>query len=191
MIEAVLAEAGCRLAGLDGLAVTIGPGSFTGIRTGLAMARGLALVTGLRILPITTLQALAQVAAREAGAALPLLAVLDARRGQVFCQSFSAGGEPLDMPRCLLPEDAAMLARGPSRLVGNGVPLVLACLSPQARLGLVSSAGRLDARAVALAAFAALARGGSSVAGPEVRPLYLRPADARPDAGRALLRVGA
>ena len=186
MLEAVLAEAGCDLDALDAMAVTTGPGSFTGIRTGLAMVRGLALVTGHRIFPVTTLAALAASALRSAGARAPVLAVIDARRGQVYHQLFAATGEPQGAAEAAVPAAAAAAVRDEVRLVGNGAAL----LSPYLPDATVLRAVRLDAAAVAEAARLAAAAGVPPVGGPAVRPFYARPADARADAGRSLLRVG-
>ena len=185
LIEAVLARAGSGLDTLDGLAVTIGPGSFSGIRTGLAAARGLALATGLRTVPVTTLEALAAplVDGRER---LPIAAIMDARRGQVFLQRFDPAGAPLGEPEALTPEAAAATLEGPWRLVGNGAALIVPYLAQQAA---TVAAGRLDAAAVALAAERALARGATTVAGFGLSPCYARGADARPGAGRPLLVV--
>ena len=187
LIEAVLAEASLELDDLDGLAVTVGPGSFSGIRTGLAAARGLALATGLRTMPVTTLEALAAPWHDRTTAALPLAAVLDARRGQVFLQRFAADGRPLDRPQALAPAAAAARLDGPVRLVGNGAAGLLPYLDqPVQHLG----DGRLDAGGVALAAERALSRGGAAVGGFELHPCYARGADARPGAGRPLVDVG-
>lgn len=192
MLEAVLAESGCALEHLEALAVTVGPGSFTGIRTGLALARGLALVTGLEGFAVTTLAALAAPLAgplaMAEGQAAPIAALLDARRGQVYLQRFSGSAQALDRPQVLTPEAAAAKLGGgePVRLVGSGAPLVQAHLAEGAASRVEM---RLDARGVAAAAFAMAKSGKSPVAGFELGPLYLRPADARPDAGRSLLRA--
>ena len=185
LIEAVLAEAGVDLDALDGLAVTVGPGSFSGIRTGLAAARGLALVTGLATVPVTTLEALA--APLIAGnTELPIAAIMDARRGQVFLQRFDQTGAPLTSPEALTPEAAAATLEGAWRLVGNGAALVAPHLVHRA---VAVAPGRLDAAGVALAAERALAQGTTPVDGFRLHPCYARGADARPGAGRALVRL--
>jgi tRNA threonylcarbamoyladenosine biosynthesis protein TsaB len=184
-IEAVLAEAGVDLDALDGLAVTVGPGSFSGIRTGLAAARGLALVTGLATVAVTTLEALA--APLFAGdAELPIAAVMDARRGQVFLQRFAQAGASLGPPEAFTPEAAAATLAGAWQLVGNGAALVVPHLAQQA---VAVTRGRLDAAGVALAAERALAQGTTPVDGFGLHPCYARGADARPGAGRALVRL--
>src|ERR1700686_1652411 len=82
MVDAVLAEAQVSLSMLDGIAASIGPGAFTGVRISVAVAQGLAFGAGLRVAPVTTLEALAsQVMGRGASHAL---ACLDARMGEVY-----------------------------------------------------------------------------------------------------------
>lgn len=92
-LDALLRQAGAHMRELDGLAVGIGPGSFTGIRIGLATARGLSLALGVPVAGVSTLDALAA----GAPGAVP---VIDARRGEVFVLQ----GEP----KVLLPEDVEL-----------------------------------------------------------------------------------
>jgi tRNA threonylcarbamoyladenosine biosynthesis protein TsaB len=189
MLADLVAETGLGSADMDGLAVTIGPGSFSGIRTGLAAARALALVHRLPVFGVRTFEALAAPLAREPGDERPIAAVIDARRGQVYVQVLSHRGLPLAVPASLDPEAAAAVLVAPLRLVGNGVPLVRPFL-PQGS-GFEPVEVSLDAAAVALAAEAAAERGVRPIDGMALKPFYLRDADARPDAGRALLPVGA
>jgi tRNA threonylcarbamoyladenosine biosynthesis protein TsaB len=88
MVEAVLAEAQVSLSVLDGIAASIGPGSFTGVRISVAVAQGLAFGAGLRIVPVSTLEALAFQAVRSGAA--HALACLDARMGEVYWGCFTA-----------------------------------------------------------------------------------------------------
>jgi len=91
MIDAAFRRSGSSLEQMDGIAVSIGPGSFTGLRIGLSVAKGLAYAGAKPILPVPTLQAMAQKAADAAGSSgreelvLPLL---DARRGEVYCSLY-------------------------------------------------------------------------------------------------------
>jgi tRNA threonylcarbamoyladenosine biosynthesis protein TsaB len=102
-VDALLRQAGAHTRELEGIAVGTGPGSFTGIRIGLATARGLALALGVPVAGVSTLDAL------SAGApgAVP---VIDARRGEVFVL--------LEAPRALAP--TALLVRRGTLCVGNG-----------------------------------------------------------------------
>ena len=122
LIDAVLGEAGVRLAQLDGIAAGVGPGSFTGVRIGVAVAQGLSYGAGVPVVPVTSLEALA-FAAIESGADR-VIACLDARMGEVYWGCFAA--EPLRGLRALgsLDVSAAGLVRLPSadhyRGVGRG-----------------------------------------------------------------------
>jgi tRNA threonylcarbamoyladenosine biosynthesis protein TsaB len=136
-VDECLARAGCALEEIDGIAVTVGPGSFTGLRVGLATAKGLALATGAWLIGAPTLRAFAYAflrAHREDAHAGELLCVcLDARRGEVYAALFAVddGGGNLTLERrldtaVLRPADlAAQLAGlGPRtatlRVVGDG-----------------------------------------------------------------------
>jgi len=102
-VDALLRQAGAHTRELDGIAVGIGPGSFTGVRIGLATARGLALALGVPVAGVSTLDALAA----GAPGGVP---VIDARRGEIFVL--------LDEPRVLAP---AAFPLAPGMLcVGNG-----------------------------------------------------------------------
>jgi tRNA threonylcarbamoyladenosine biosynthesis protein TsaB len=109
-LERLLARAGVTLADCDALAVTVGPGSFTGIRIGIATAQGLGAARGL---PIWTCSSLLAHAAAQAGAAAgPLAVVLDARRGEVFAALYDgtdAVPRALIEPFCAVPRRAAAI----------------------------------------------------------------------------------
>jgi tRNA threonylcarbamoyladenosine biosynthesis protein TsaB len=88
MVEAVLAEAEVSLSMLDGIAASIGPGAFTGVRIGVAVAQGLAFGAGLGVVPVSTLEALAFHVMRRGGR--QAVACLDARMGEVYWGCFAA-----------------------------------------------------------------------------------------------------
>ncbi|MFC3132579.1 tRNA (adenosine(37)-N6)-threonylcarbamoyltransferase complex dimerization subunit type 1 TsaB, partial [Microbaculum marinum] len=93
MLDRVLGEAGVSYGDIDRFAVTVGPGTFTGVRVGVAAVRGLSLVTGKPAIAVTTLEGLAETARARADAlAGPLLVAVDARREEVYAQVFGAGG---------------------------------------------------------------------------------------------------
>jgi tRNA threonylcarbamoyladenosine biosynthesis protein TsaB len=123
IVDEVLRRAGATLAEVGLLAVGIGPGSFTGVRIGMATAKGLRLATGLPLVGVPSLDALA---AAAVGARGPLAAVLDARRDEVFlsvAQATAAGREPLLAPTHGSPEAmgaAARAAAGPGELLAIG-----------------------------------------------------------------------
>src|SRR5690348_9361970 len=124
LIARVMAQAGLRMTALDRIAVTVGPGSFTGLRVGVAAARGIALAAAKPAIGLTTLAAYAapHVAADET---LPLLAAIDARHDHVYMQLFGAGGRTLIAPRLAPLRDAVRAATaGPARLVGSAAQLI-------------------------------------------------------------------
>lgn len=102
MIADVLEEAGVAFADLDRIAVTTGPGTFTGVRVGVATARGMAVASGLSLVGITTLEAVAA-GVRKSGVepGRAIASVFDARREQVYVQCFSTKLEPLTEPQAL------------------------------------------------------------------------------------------
>jgi tRNA threonylcarbamoyladenosine biosynthesis protein TsaB len=162
MAAEVMAGAGFDDVGT--IVVTLGPGSFTGLRVGLAFAKGLALATGAPLAGVGTLQALAASAGGVAAG------VIDARRGLVYVQAFDAGCA-LGEPEVISIEEAAARLQSLTdlTLVGPGAPL-LADAMPNARL---------DPRpAPDLAALGRLAALATPAA--DLRPLYLRAPDARP-----------
>jgi tRNA threonylcarbamoyladenosine biosynthesis protein TsaB len=129
LVVEVLAQAGCDWTEIDLLAVGIGPGTFTGLRIGVATARALAHARGLPLVGVSTLESLATGAsgtARDSGHDVTL-AVLDARRREVFAAAWSSapddGGDPLLSPAAVSPALLAESAQGlgQSRLaIGDG-----------------------------------------------------------------------
>ncbi|AQR60450.1 tRNA (adenosine(37)-N6)-threonylcarbamoyltransferase complex dimerization subunit type 1 TsaB [Brevundimonas sp. LM2] len=117
-----VAAAGGGFEALDRIGVTVGPGSFTGLRVGLAFAQGLGAALDRPVVGISTLQALA--ASAPGGPAGPIAAVIDARRGEVYLQRF-ADGAPLGPPEAL-DVDAARgrLDDADWTLVGSGAGLL-------------------------------------------------------------------
>ena len=184
LIDAALRAAEVRYQDLDVIAVNHGPGSFTGVRVGVAAARALALALARPVIAINALEVLAAaVGARTAGT---IVAALDARRGQVYVQMFDHRLAALGAPSALAPEEVRLDAAAPPvHLVGSGAALLGARLAdaPPALAETVEA----DATAVARQALARLAAGERPIAGQAVRPLYLRPPDARlPESSRAL-----
>jgi tRNA threonylcarbamoyladenosine biosynthesis protein TsaB len=114
-VEEALAAAGVEWDAVTRLAVGVGPGSFTGLRIGIATARGLAQARRIPVTGVSTLEALARGAeapgggaAAAAGARAPILAVLDARRGEAFAAAWGAGAFA---PAALAPEALAERVR--------------------------------------------------------------------------------
>jgi tRNA threonylcarbamoyladenosine biosynthesis protein TsaB len=120
MAGALLAEAGIGWNALQRIAVGVGPGTFTGLRVGVATARGLAQSLEIAPVGVSSLRALAEAVGDKDGG--QLLVAIDARRGEVFAATYAAG-EELEPPRALAPKDlAGVLAGADSRwlAVGDG-----------------------------------------------------------------------
>lgn len=178
VIERLLAEHGLTYQDLDLIAVNRGPGSFTGIRSGVALTRGLALAADLPVLGITSHEALA--AALDRDDERSSMVALDARRGEVYVQAFTSEGSALGEIEAKAPDKvAAEMATGRWRLAGSGAGLVAEKLDAGADVS-VSDMPPIDARMVMRAANAKLAAGVVPTAGFECRPLYVRAPDAVP-----------
>jgi len=106
MIEELLGEAAIALDGVGRIAVGSGPGTFTGLRVGIATARGLAQSLGVELVAVSSLRALAHGAlAAEADPVRPLIAAIDARRGEVFAAAYSALEDELADGRAVAPDE--------------------------------------------------------------------------------------
>lgn len=176
-VERVLADAGRDLAEVDVFAATAGPGTFTGIRVGLATAAGLARALGRPVAGIGTLEALVATARLELGGDAPVIAVVDARRGQLYAGHAPAGSPTLSWgPELVEPgELVARVAETPgARVAASAADLVeaLPAFVP-------ATNGSPLACGVGLAVGARLARDGVDGL-PAARPVYVRPPDAVP-----------
>jgi tRNA threonylcarbamoyladenosine biosynthesis protein TsaB len=174
MVQELLAEAGIRLADCDAVAFGAGPGSFTGVRTACGVAQGLAFGAALPVLPLVTLEAMAQ-ACRERTGAGDVLAVLDARMGEVYWAQYrwADGWQVVSAPALSAPEAVAPVAAERLAACGNGFAAY-----PEGFAGKEFAAGALadivpHARALARLAAAALAAG-QAVPAAQAQPLYLR-----------------
>ncbi len=124
MVQEAVAAAGIQFSDIDRLAACSGPGTFTGVRIGLAFVRGLALVLNVPATGITTFAALAQ-SCRADAAGRDIWVIQDARRGEIYLQGFDGDGEPLQPASVLAIADASELLSDKSGLaVGSGARLV-------------------------------------------------------------------
>lgn len=178
LVDAAMREAGLAAGALDLVAVTVGPGGFTGIRVGLAAARGIALASGAGLFGVTGFEAVAA-ALRVAGAGMQrLLVAIESRREDLYIQLFDRDGRPLAPPASAMP---AALARMP-QLDGRAGALVVAG-DAAARAAAALPRGRVarivDDAADAAAGAAILAYRGwlAGTRGNPALPLYLRPPD--------------
>jgi tRNA threonylcarbamoyladenosine biosynthesis protein TsaB len=118
MIQDTLTEAGLRLSDLDGLAFGAGPGSFTGLRIACGVAQGLALATGLPVIGISTLEAIAQQNAHDR-----IVVALDARMGEIYHAAYIRQGNrwnPVSEPALCQPQHAPALPDDGWMACGNG-----------------------------------------------------------------------
>jgi tRNA threonylcarbamoyladenosine biosynthesis protein TsaB len=177
LIDRVLEKAGIDLKTVERIAVTIGPGSFTGIRVGVAAGRGFALALGIPAVGVTTLAVIAA-AHRHQAAGRPVLVAMDAKRGEVYLQMFGADGVSGSQPEAMLIEDAqALAATFDGLVVGSAAPLLR---------GDIADAADTMTNVFPIAAVAQL--GAGMAASDKPKPLYLRGPDAKPQLGFAVAR---
>ena len=175
MVRETMAASGLAWAGLDLIAVTVGPGSFTGVRVGLAAARAMAMAANRPLAGVTVMEALAAAVPRARLEGRHLGVALDARRGRIFFQEFDSRRRPRGPAR--LVERVGLAAAGAAMLViGDGA---------DAFTGLADlDAGplRVDARHVAAVAARRHGPEGEPLPARFPAPLFLREPDAlRPD----------
>lgn len=176
MIETAMQQAGLTYPDLDVIAVGIGPGSFTGIRIGMAAAHGFALSGNIPLMGITTLQAMVFESLHD-HTAVPtspkgcIGAVMHAGKGQYYCQWFASNAQsPVgDATLCSLQEAAIQAPSGQLCLVGNAAA-ELAALLPNAHITDI-----MFPRAEHIARLAALSQSHTH----HLEPLYIRPPDAK------------
>jgi tRNA threonylcarbamoyl adenosine modification protein YeaZ len=183
VIDEALAAAGTAYADLDRLMVSVGPGSFTGIRVGVSAARGLALALKIPAVGVTTLEALA-FEAHKKHAGRNVLALLDGGRGELRAALYGAAGEEIAPPAVIdLDTAVRMAARDGAILVGTAADMVNAAAG-----GALDIAGRQATADIATYATIGLAK---TDAGARPTPLYLRSADAKVQEGFAVARQDA
>ena len=171
MVQDTMALAGVRFADLNRIAVTTGPGTFTGVRIGLAMARGLGVALNI---PITGINSLAAIAANETAKTLPIVVAVDARAEEIYFASYDQSGFELTAPVVVPLAEARKLTPTHSvALLGTGAELLLQKLGSHNHL-------RSDVGDLPIAAnFVRVTANMSSPASPP-EPLYLRAPDVKP-----------
>jgi tRNA threonylcarbamoyladenosine biosynthesis protein TsaB len=177
LVERTLADAGLGIADVDGLAVSIGPGSFTGLRIGLAFAKGVAYAGRVPLAAVPTLEALAWVA--DASPEERICAALDARKQEVYAALFAAtseGPRRLTPDLALRPADLAARLEPPCVLVGDATDVYGAVLGARAAIRPFAThhpRGGIVARLGAVR----LARGEAAEVG-ALEPTYVRASEA-------------
>ncbi|MGD9785355.1 MAG: tRNA (adenosine(37)-N6)-threonylcarbamoyltransferase complex dimerization subunit type 1 TsaB [Hyphomicrobiaceae bacterium] len=189
MIAEALAAARLTARQLDRIAVTVGPGTFTGARIGIAAARALALSSGASTVGASSLAVMAEHAAfslAEEREGRALIVAVDARRGEVYAQLFGDdGGQPEGPPAALTFVGAATLGgQRPLVVVGSGAEMVAAEARRAGRDAIARLPGLLPDAGDLLWLAARTAPSERALT-----PLYLRPADAKPQMGKSIERA--
>lgn len=187
MIGEVMEECGLDFHGLDGIAVTVGPGAFTGLRIGLAVARALALAAPMPIIGITTFAALARAVPDAERSGRLLVIAVNGKRRDVYVEMTDSRGRIVTEATTFDPAAGpAALPGDPLLIAGDGGPQLRAAFEgcgevgedADARIRFSEAMGPPDAAHVASAGGAVLAGGGRHPVVPP-RPLYVRAPDAR------------
>src|SRR6266436_150795 len=184
-VDRLLIDCGLAPADLDGLAVSVGPGSFTGLRVGIATVKALAMALDLPVAAVPTLDALAS---RLPFADAPVCPILDARKSEVYLSLYRwrDGGMAREWDYLALPPElAAARLDAPVILLGDGIE---ACRPWLDRLGAEARVAPAAQRMPSAASVAVLGRAalsaGEGVGGDSLAPLYLRPPEAELKARR-------
>ena len=183
LIARVMKASDLDVADLDRIAVTTGPGSFTGLRVGIAAARGLALAGNVPVVGVSTLSAYA---APYLGIddKTPVVVAIDARHGQVYLQAFGPSGATLVAPRLApLSEAVHAASAAPVRIIGSAAQAVADALSATGPAPVA-----IDARAAPDIGWVAQIGAVVPEATAPPKPQYLRAPDAQPQHAASLPR---
>jgi len=178
LVQHALSASGIGADEISEIGVTLGPGTFTGVRIGLAAARGFRVATGVPVTGVGTLELLAFRAGRR-WPDRPVMAALDARRNQVYAQYFRRGGgawpEAWSFPAAMPAAEAASQLVPGTVLTGSGAPLIATAEAPE--VSICDGEARPDATdLIALLS----ARPQPTRNAPAPNPIYLRAPDATP-----------
>lgn len=179
----VLERSGRRYSDLDRIAVGCGPGSFTGVRVGVAAARGFSLALKIPAVGISTLTAIAEESRPEA-VGRKILVAIDARREEIYTAIFDGDGNCLQGPEVSTVEKAADYARKNNPiLAGNAAMAIADEIGSEPGFGMIAATSSIET----------IARIGSMISAEAnpAKPAYLRAPDAKPQSGFAVARTQA
>jgi tRNA threonylcarbamoyl adenosine modification protein YeaZ len=180
VVESTMKQAGVDYSGLGAVAVSVGPGSFTGVRVGVSAARGFAMALKIPAIGVTTLEAIAA-EARERFGARSVMSALDAGRDEINAAIYDELGMQVYGPSVTALSDAAELAREYSPVLAGSAAIAIAAeASDKFDMGLTLATADI----LIYAKLAALKGSGE-----KPKPIYLREADAKPQAGFVLPRI--
>ncbi|MBI3701275.1 MAG: tRNA (adenosine(37)-N6)-threonylcarbamoyltransferase complex dimerization subunit type 1 TsaB [Afipia sp.] len=178
LIARVVTKARVSYFDLDRVAVTTGPGSFTGLRVGISAARGIALAANKEVVGVTTLSAYVAPLVAELNE-LPIVAAIDARHDNVYFQAVSGKGAALIRPGITPIEETFRAARfGAVRIVGNAAKLLADRWPPQ-----MAKPSLVDPQPGPDIAWVAWVGATADPAKSPAKPFYMKPPDAKPAAG--------
>jgi tRNA threonylcarbamoyl adenosine modification protein YeaZ len=183
MLADLMEEVKLDFSELELIAATLGPGSFTGVRIAIAAARGLALATNAKLWGTDTLTVMAQ-SVRTDHVGSPFAISVDAHRGMLYLGVFDAEGTQLEGPLLVTPQDAAALLPPPLRSAFGSGGAILAEAARDIGIEIEASRPDLQPDAAKLAVLALQSRATL----PTLRPLYLRPPDAKPQSASGVAR---
>lgn len=171
MVGDVLSRSGVALSAIDRIAVTLGPGTFTGVRIGLSLARGLKLAQGTPVCGLTSLEAI-RLNVSDNAEARPVACLIDARRGEFYLAAWSAEGDEILAPCAVRHDEAVSIVPSGSLVIGTGADRLIETAGGD---------GFHRARAPDLpdAARIAEAAAGLTPGDEPPRPIYLRPPGAK------------
>jgi tRNA threonylcarbamoyl adenosine modification protein YeaZ len=183
LIDRLIAHVDGGFESLDRVAVTVGPGSYTGLRVGISAARAIGLAAGIPVVGVATLSAFLAPLMTGGGRGL-FTAAIDAKHGQIYVQAIASGGLTIIQPGLMGARDALrLLGSGPLILTGSAAPILAAEAWAQGIEASLTEAP-LAPEITWVARLGALADPKSAIP----KPLYLRGPDAKPQDGARIAR---